>query len=128
MKGICPPGGHSSFKAQTAPDAIITADSKGEIVFCNQRAEDLFGYSAEEILGRSINDILLQCLRNDLQKSLNLGVEPADFTGIGKTIEATCCRKNGAEIRLSSIQNINIEAGDKFVIKTPGGGGCGKNP
>ena len=35
-------------------------------------------------------------------------------------------RKNGDEIRLSSIQNINIEAGDKFVIETPGGGGYGK--
>jgi len=35
-------------------------------------------------------------------------------------------RKNGEEICLESIQNINLEAGDKFVIKTPGGGGYGK--
>ena len=34
-------------------------------------------------------------------------------------------RKNGDEIQLSSIQNINIESGDKFVIETPGGGGYG---
>lgn len=34
-------------------------------------------------------------------------------------------RKNGEEIQLDSIQNINIEAGDCFVIETPGGGGYG---
>jgi len=37
-------------------------------------------------------------------------------------------RKKGDEIQLDSIQNINIEAGDKFVIETPGGGGFGKKP
>lgn len=35
-------------------------------------------------------------------------------------------RKNGEEIRLQSIQNIDLEAGDQFVIETPGGGGFGK--
>lgn len=35
-------------------------------------------------------------------------------------------RQNGKEIQLNSIQNINIDAGDKFVIETPGGGGFGK--
>lgn len=34
-------------------------------------------------------------------------------------------RKSGEEIQLDSIQNINIEAGDCFVIETPGGGGFG---
>jgi 5-oxoprolinase (ATP-hydrolysing) len=34
-------------------------------------------------------------------------------------------RKNGEEIQLDSIQNINLEAGDKFIIETPGGGGFG---
>jgi 5-oxoprolinase (ATP-hydrolysing) len=35
-------------------------------------------------------------------------------------------RKNGEIVQLDSIQNINIETGDKFVIETPGGGGCGE--
>jgi 5-oxoprolinase (ATP-hydrolysing) len=35
-------------------------------------------------------------------------------------------KKNGEKIELDSIQNINLEAGDKFVIETPGGGGFGK--
>ncbi len=35
-------------------------------------------------------------------------------------------RKNGEEILLDSIQNINIEQGDRFIIETPGGGGFGE--
>lgn len=36
-------------------------------------------------------------------------------------------RKNGDEIELSSIENIDIEAGGRLVIQTPGGGGCGNS-
>jgi 5-oxoprolinase (ATP-hydrolysing) len=35
-------------------------------------------------------------------------------------------RKNGEEIQLESIQNINLETGDRFIIETPGGGGFGE--
>lgn len=35
-------------------------------------------------------------------------------------------RKNGECIQLDSIQNMNIDTGDTFTIKTPGGGGFGK--
>ncbi|MDX8340963.1 hydantoinase B/oxoprolinase family protein [Draconibacterium sp. IB214405] len=35
-------------------------------------------------------------------------------------------RSNGEEIILDSIQNINMEQGDSFIIETPGGGGFGK--
>ncbi len=34
--------------------------------------------------------------------------------------------KSGTEVQLKSIENINIEAGDRFIIETPGGGGYGK--
>ncbi|WP_321371345.1 hydantoinase B/oxoprolinase family protein [uncultured Draconibacterium sp.] len=35
-------------------------------------------------------------------------------------------RASGEEIILNSIQNINIEEGDTFIIETPGGGGYGE--
>ncbi len=43
----------------------------------------------------------------------------------GKAGNQKVIRKNGEEIQLDSIQNINLNAGDKFVIETPGGGGFG---
>ena len=44
----------------------------------------------------------------------------------GQSGQQKVIRKNGEEIQLASIQNINIEAGDRFIIETPGGGGFGE--
>lgn len=47
----------------------------------------------------------------------------------GKPGSQKVLRKNGEEIILRFNQNIDLEAGDKFVIETPGGGGYGsENP
>ncbi len=43
----------------------------------------------------------------------------------GKSGNQKITRKTGEEIQLASIQNIDLEAGDKFIIETPGGGGFG---
>ncbi len=44
----------------------------------------------------------------------------------GKPGHQKVIRNNGEEIQLDSIQNIDLETGDKFIIETPGGGGFGK--
>lgn len=44
----------------------------------------------------------------------------------GKAGKQQVVRKNGEIITLNSIQNIDIEPGDRFIIETPGGGGYGK--
>ncbi len=44
----------------------------------------------------------------------------------GKTGKQQVIKKNGETIVLSSIENINIESGDQFIIETPGGGGYGR--
>lgn len=44
----------------------------------------------------------------------------------GKPGKQKVIRKNGEKILLDSIQNINIEPGDCFIIETPGGGGFGE--
>ena len=40
--------------AESAPDAIVVADQEGQIVVCNARAEAIFGYSREEMLGSPV--------------------------------------------------------------------------
>ena len=44
----------------------------------------------------------------------------------GKPGKQKVIRKNGDEILMDSIQNINIDSGDRFIIETPGGGGFGE--
>jgi 5-oxoprolinase (ATP-hydrolysing) len=43
----------------------------------------------------------------------------------GKPGSQKIIRKNRTIEKLSSIQNINLSAGDQFIMETPGGGGFG---
>ena len=42
--------------AQTAVDAIILADSNGNIIFWNKSAQNIFGYTEDEILGKAFDN------------------------------------------------------------------------
>ena len=39
----------------SSPDAIISADKDGNVVLFSEKAEDLFGYRAKEIIGQNIS-------------------------------------------------------------------------
>ena len=54
--------------AQTANDAIITVDQHSNIVFWNKAAETIFGYSADEALGKSLSFIMPERFRKDHRK------------------------------------------------------------
>lgn len=43
---------------ETSPDAVIVIDTVGRIIFANQQAETLFEYSADQLLGQSV-DVLV---------------------------------------------------------------------
>ncbi|WP_430792025.1 PAS domain S-box protein [Actinoplanes sp. G11-F43] len=42
----------------TAPDAIIVSRADGVITVANQRAHDMFGYSGQVMVGRSVDDLV----------------------------------------------------------------------
>ena len=79
--------------AQTANDAIITSDSSGRIIFWNNRAERMFGYTPQEVLGQSINIIIperfQEVYRIETEK-ISLAMKKAgiaDSAPIGRTSE-----------------------------------------
>lgn len=55
--------GFSRTLAEEAPDAIVFADAEGVIRFWNKGAAQLFGWSAAEAVGRSLDLIIPQTLR-----------------------------------------------------------------
>jgi len=86
--------------AQSANDAIITADSNGNIVSWNKGAETTFGYREEEVLGQSLSLLMPDRYKQAHQE----GIERLSSTGkprvIGTTVELEGRRKEGDEFPL----------------------------
>ncbi len=82
---------------ENSPDAIITADSKGVIVFANDSAIRIFGYSRDELIGNPVTILMPEHLRErhiaGFERFLNTGKAQL----IGNTYETTGKRKDGAE-------------------------------
>ena len=54
---------------ETAPDALIVARREGRIALVNSQAEELFGYSREELLGEHIEMLMPDRLRRRHSKN-----------------------------------------------------------
>jgi len=82
----------------TANDAIIMMDENGNISFWNPAAENTFGYSAEEVLGKYLHRIIApDRYVPDYEKGLRDFNETGKGEGVGKTIELTALKKDGTE-------------------------------
>ena len=83
--------------ALSANDAIVSADSSGNIVFWNKSAQTIFGYGEEEILGKSVNLLIPERYKDAHRR----GLERLRLTGeshiIGKMVESHGMRKDGSE-------------------------------
>jgi PAS domain S-box-containing protein len=83
--------------AESAHDAIITADRKGNIVDWNGGARQMFGYDATEIIGQSLTRLMparYRTVHETGMARLAAGGEPRI---IGKVIEMHGLRKDGSE-------------------------------
>lgn len=84
--------------AQSANDAIISADSRGQIVFWNTGAQRMFDYAANEVVGQPLAVLMPTRYRDahvhGLQRFLGTGKAHV----IGKTVELSAVRKDGSEL------------------------------
>jgi len=86
--------------AESASDAIISIDSNREVVHWNSAAESVFGYAADEVVGRPLAALLPEEHRKSRRNVLVQIALGADAEALGKTIEATGLRRDGAEFPL----------------------------
>lgn len=81
---------------QSANDAIILTDGKGNIISWNRGAEAIFGYTEKEVIGKSISHIMPERYKKDHMK-----IEYASLVGKpginGKRIESYGLRKGDIE-------------------------------
>lgn len=82
---------------QTANDAIINVNSRGEIVFWNRRAEAIFGYSMDEIIGKPLTTLMPERFLESHQKSMKSVVVTGQGKLMGQTVELVGLKKEGGE-------------------------------
>jgi PAS domain S-box-containing protein len=101
--------------AQTANDAIVSIDEKGFITLWNTGAEKMFGYAADEIIGKPLSTIMPVRMREAHSLGLNRAAAMGKTNLSGKTIEITGLRKDGGEFPVE-LSMSNWKAGGKLFF------------
>lgn len=101
--------------AQSANDAIISADGVGNIVFWNKSAETIFGYTEKEVIGKPLSLLMPERYREDHKKGLSRFCKTGEAHVIGKTVELHALRKDGVEFPMElSLASWQAEEGVFF--------------
>jgi PAS domain S-box-containing protein len=90
--------GRTRLIIDTALDAVIGIDDKGTIIDWNTQAEQVFGWSRREMIGRCMADTILpaqyrEAHRRGLERFLKTGEGPV----LNKRVELTARRRDGTE-------------------------------
>jgi PAS domain S-box-containing protein len=82
-------------------DAIVAADKEGTIVFWNPAAERIFGYSAAEAVGQSLDIIIPMRLRKRHWDGYSQAMQSGESRyGHGDVLAVPGIRKDGQQVSL----------------------------
>jgi PAS domain S-box-containing protein len=85
---------------QSATEAIIVADSHGNMIVWNRAAQNMFGYQEAEVMGKPVTLLMPARYRDAHSKGLERLRATGESKIIGKTVELHGLRKNGQEFPL----------------------------
>jgi PAS domain S-box-containing protein len=85
---------------ESVNDAIISADSMGNIHFWNNGARALFGYEGKEVMGKPLTLLMPERYRNGHRMGLERMRNSGESHVIGKTVALHGLRKDGREFPL----------------------------
>jgi PAS domain S-box-containing protein len=96
---------------ESALDAVIGMDSEGRITAWNARAQETFGWSLPEVLGREVADVIMperyrEAHRRGLRHFLASGEGPI----LGRRVELFALRRGGAEFPVELSVSVLREA------------------
>ncbi len=99
------------FRAITlaAQNAIVMMDDRGRLSYWNRAAERIFGYSADEALGRELHRLIVpEGYREAFERGFALFLETGGGDFVGKHVEKRAVRKDGSlfpvELSLSGVK------------------------
>ena len=99
---------------ESSTDGIITTDSSGKILYWNKAAEKIYGYTAKEIVGKSIELLRPEGKRLIDRKNRARFISTGHSRYIGKTVEGFAARKDGTEFLTETSTSCWKEKGQIF--------------
>jgi len=91
---------HFKAIADTANDAIVSTDKTGNITYFNKAAQNIFGYSTVEAVGKPIAILMPEQFRGQHNQKFNNFITDDDAELVAKTLELVGLRKDGSEFPL----------------------------
>lgn len=85
-----------------APIAIVAVDNAGKILYVNQKLEELFGYSASELLNNEVEMLMPRHFRSPHQQHRQSYIENPHTRSMGLGMNLVGERKDGSEFPLEA--------------------------
>src|SRR5437764_14201353 len=79
-------------------DAVVIADTEGTITFCNDAAERLFGWSADEVVGRPLDLIIAGRERDRHWDGYRRVIATGRPASGGRRLGGTRLRRDGGQL------------------------------
>lgn len=96
--------------AENAKDAIVSASSGGDIIYFNSGAEQVFRYSAREVLGEPLTLLMPERFHRPHREGLKRFLSTGETRVIGRTVELAGRRKGGDEFPVElSLSTWNLD-------------------
>ena len=89
--------------AEHARDALVCASRHGTITYFNPAAERMFGYSAEEALGRPLTLLMPTDLQEAHRQGLARFTRTGEPTILGRVVDVDAQRRDGVRFRVELI-------------------------
>jgi two-component system sensor kinase FixL len=79
----------------TTQDAVLSIDRRGGVVLFNPAAERIFGYTAEEIVGHKVNELMAEPYASEHDDYIERYERTGEARAIGRIRTVTAKRKSG---------------------------------
>src|SRR5262245_16115341 len=101
--------------ADNAQDAIVSVDSRGNVIYFNKAAQRAFGYQASEVLEKPLTLLMPEKSQAQQLEEITRFISDGESSVVGKVIDAVGKKKNGSEFPLECSLGTWTAQGDKFV-------------
>ena len=101
--------------AENAQDAIVSADSGGNIIYFNKAAQHAFGYEASEVLGKPLTLLMPERFRDQHVAGMTWFAAREESYTVARMMDAIGQKKNRAEFPVELSLGSWTTRGEKFV-------------